>query len=189
MNITNYIAVYQNTFSKEACENLITKFERFSDMHEAKSLETPDGWRMQFTQIQLDKHEVFAEENKNLQSLFLALIANYKKEHKITNEQWPKNFKLEPIRMKRYLPNSKDVFNNHVDVSDYTSSKRFLVAFIYLNDNFNGGETDFPQFQIRVKPQRGNMILFPPMWNWLHKSNPITGNNPKYIIGTYMHYL
>jgi len=64
-----------------------------------------------------------------------------------------------------------------------------MVALIYLNDDFEGGETDFTQFQIKVKPKQGNMALFPAIWNWLHKTHPVKGENPKYFVGTLLHYV
>jgi hypothetical protein len=64
--------------------------------------------------------------------------------------------------MKRYQPNANDSFGEHVDVSDYASAGRFLVFFIYLNDDFEGGETSFKQFNIKVKPKQGSLILFTP---------------------------
>ena len=37
--------------------------------------------------------------------------------------------------MKKYMPNNIDEFKEHVDVSDYASARRFLVFFLYLDDN------------------------------------------------------
>ncbi len=82
--------------------------------------------------------------------------------------------------MKRYMPNLNDIFDEYVEVTN----KRFMLALIYLNDNFESGETDFVQLKIKVKPKQGNMILFPATWNWMHKANPVTGNNHKYFVGT-----
>ena len=185
----NYITLYENTFSTKECNGLIKKFEENVLLHELESNTSSDGWHMQFTQIKLAKHEVFEQENKRLRELFLEAISVYKKEHDIQLHQWPEKFMLEPIRMKRYLPNSGEKFDEHVEVTNLKTAKRFMVAFIYLNDDFIGGETDFPQFKIMVKPQQGNMVLFPAMWNWLHKGYPVQGNSPKYIVGTMMHYV
>lgn len=187
--MNNYITLYKNTFSKEACENLINKFEKYTGFHDIKKIEAKDGWRMQFTQLHLSNHEEFREENKKLKALFLEAIAMYKKEHNIQSHQWPKEFQLEPIRMKRYLPNSNDMFDEHVEVTNLEISKRFMVAFLYLNDDFLGGETDFPQLRVKVKPQQGNMVLFPATWNWLHKGNSVRGKCAKYIVGTLLHYV
>ena len=90
--------------------------------------------------------------------------------------------------MKRYLPNTNERFDEHVEVTNLETARRFLVAFIYLNDDFQGGETDFPQLKILVKPKQGNMVLFPAMWNWLHQGLTVK-KKPKYIIGTMMHYV
>ena len=89
--------------------------------------------------------------------------------------------------MKRYLPNDKDEFQEHVDVGDYASARRFLVFFLYLNDN-EGGETSFSEYGLKVKPKTGSLLMFPPTWTYLHTGHkPI--KLPKYIIGSYLHYL
>jgi len=186
----NFITVFENVLSAELCQNLIEKFEANPQCHKPeRKTSKEDHWQMQFTQVNFVENETFKQEEKQLQPLFLQAINAYKKEHDIQPHQWPEQFKLEPIRMKRYLPNTEDGFGEHVDVSDYASARRFLVFFIYLNDDFDGGETSFKQFNIKVKPKQGSLILFPPMWNWLHQAHAVTGNNPKYIVGSYMHYV
>ena len=45
---------------------------------------------------------------------------------------------LNKLDLKDILPNDKDEFKEHVDVGDYASARRFLVFFLYLNDNFGG---------------------------------------------------
>jgi hypothetical protein len=91
--------------------------------------------------------------------------------------------------MKRYLPNSDEGFDAHVDVSNYATARRFLAMFIYLNDEFEGGETDFVQFKVKVKPKQGSLLMFPPMWNWMHQGHAVTGCESKYIVGSYIHYV
>jgi hypothetical protein len=186
--MNNYITLYENRLSPKDCQNLIDKFENYQDLHELEHITTSDGWHMQFTQIKLANHKEFEKENQQLRSLFLQAIAAYKKQHNIQEYQWPTKFNLEPIRMKRYLPDSDERFDEHVEVTNLETARRFLVAFLYLNDEYEGGETEFPQFQIAVKPKQGNMVLFPAMWNWLHKGNPVK-KKPKYIVGTMMHYV
>lgn len=71
---------------------------------------------------------------------------------------------LEPLRMKRYLPRTQtqraERFDAHVDVTNYDTARRFLVAFIYLNDDYIGGEIDFVQLGYKVKPKQGSILLF-----------------------------
>lgn len=186
----NFITVYDNVLSTETCNRLMEKFEANTQCQKKELITNElDDWRMKFTQINFLESEEFFEEAKQLQAVFLQAIQAYKQEHSIQPKQWPEQFRFEPIRMKRYLPNTDDGFGEHVDVSDYDSARRFLVFFIYLNDDFEGGETSFTQFNIKVKPKQGSLILFPPMWNWLHEAHAVKGNSPKYIVGSYMHYV
>jgi len=186
--MNNYITLYEKTLSPKACKNLIDKFELYTHQHEKEHITANDGWHMQFTQIKLANHQEFKQENAQLRALFLEAIATYKKEHNIQEYQWPTKFNLEPLRMKRYLPDSDERFDEHVEVTNIETSRRFLVLFLYLNDDYEGGETEFPQMQIAVKTKQGNIVLFPAMWNWLHKGNPVK-TKPKYIVGTMMHYV
>ena len=187
--VQNYISMYKNTFSKEKCQNLIDKFEKYTEFHDVKKIDAKDGWQMSFTQLHLSKHKEFEVENRELKSLFLKAISIYRKEHEIQLHQWPKEFQLEPIRMKRYLPNSNDKFDEHVEVTNLETAKRFLVVLLYLNDDFEGGETDFVQFKAMVKPKQGSIALFPATWNWLHRGKAVIGGSPKYIVGTLLHYV
>ena len=105
----------------------------------------------------------------------------------VTDKMFPEQFAFEAFRLKRYMPNDVDEFDDHVDVGNHSSARRFLVFFLYLNDN-EGGHTDFPNYNISVQPVTGNMVMFPPMWTNLHAGRkPI--DKPKYIIGSYLHYV
>ena len=187
--VQSYITLYENTFSKEDSQNLIEKFEKYSQYHDKKLIDAKDGWRMTFTQLHLSRHPEFKNENERLKRLFLEGVSAYKREHDIQPHQWPKEFKFEPIRMKRYLPNHDERFDDHVEVTNLQTAKRFLVVFLYLNDDFEGGETDFTQFGIMAKPKQGTMVLFPAGWNWLHRGRAVFGKNPKYIVGTILNYV
>jgi len=100
---------------------------------------------------------------------------------------WPEKFSLEPLRMKRYLPDGTDQFGDHVDVNSHESARRFLVFFLYLDDN-KKGSTSFPQHDMSSDCDKGSCLIFPPMWPWLHAGEkPI--DKPKYILGSYLHYV
>ena len=78
----------------------------------------------------------------------------------ITDKMFPEQFAYEMYRMKRYEPNGVDEFNDHVDVGNHASAKRFLVFFLYLNEP-EGGETDFPQRGVSVSPKAGRIVDVP----------------------------
>ena len=100
---------------------------------------------------------------------------------------WPLRYSYESMRLKKYSPNDKDEFQNHVDVKDYTTARRFLVFFLYLDDN-EKGQTSFSQYGFKSPCKKGSLLVFPPLWPWLHAGDkPI--NKPKYIVGSYLHYV
>ena len=68
-----------------------------------------------------------------------------------------------------------------------------LVKFI---DNHGVSTTDVGDDDYRsyfngekIKPKAGRMCMFPPMWTHLHSGNVVMGTKPKYIIGSYLHYV
>ena len=121
------------------------------------------------------------------------VLGIYAKQWKIDEKILPEELGYEQFRMKRYLPNDRDEFRFHVDVQSYATARRFLVAFWYLNDVEEGGETAFQAHSsepitLKVQPKQSRMLLFPPLWTHPHMGmKPISG--PKYIVGTYLHYV
>ena len=65
--------------------------------------------------------------------------------------------------------------------------RSFLAALVYLNDVDQGGATEFPGWGQSIQPEAGTVVLFPPLWPWLHAGRPPL-SGPKYILSTYLHY-
>jgi len=86
--------------------------------------------------------------------------------------------------IKRYRPGQGEQFQLHFDAINFVSN-RYLVVMWYLNDVAEGGETSFPHLHLRVKPQCGRLLMFPPYWMYQHQGlPPISGE--KYILSTYL---
>ena len=177
-----YIRRYDNVISPELCDTLIDRFENNPDQYEKQK-----QGEMSFTQIHLLKHKEWAEDTATIAQSLMKQVEKYKEECNIVGNMWPEQFSLAPLRLKRYLPDGTDQFGNHVDVNNHESARRFLVFFLYLDDN-EKGSTSFPQHNIMSECQKGSCLIFPPMWPWLHAGEkPI--NKPKYIVGSYLHYV
>tara|TARA_B100000575_G_C22908925_1_gene527886 strand:- start:58 stop:597 length:540 start_codon:yes stop_codon:yes gene_type:complete len=178
----NYIQYYDDIMKKDLCEELIDKFENSSEHYDVRSNRTMD-----FTQINLVQNKKWNKYVNPLSKIFSSCIERYKSDCNVVGNMWPKKYGFEEFRLKRYLPNGVDEFRNHVDVTRYATARRFLVFFLYLDDN-KMGHTTFPQMDISVQPKAGRMLMFPPMWTHLHAgTKPI--EKPKYIIGSYLHYV
>jgi hypothetical protein len=62
-------------------------------------------------------------------------------------------------------------FINHID--DSPAATRRISTVYYINDNYSGGEINFPRFGIKLKPQANQMILFPSSFIYNHSVNPV----------------
>jgi len=79
-----------------------------------------------------------------------------------------------------------EFYHWHIDGGSHDFSQRQLVAVWYLNDvSGPGGETEFSCQDIRVKPQAGKLLLFPPFWTHEHRGRTLQ-KGVKYIATTWV---
>jgi hypothetical protein len=48
-----------------------------------------------------------------------------------------------------------------------------VSAVAYLNDDYVGGELIFPRFNLKIKPELGDLVVFPSTFIYEHSSEPI----------------
>lgn len=56
-----------------------------------------------------------------------------------------------------------------------------VSAVAYLNDNYVGGELIFPRFNLTIKPEAGDLVVFPSTFIYEHSAEPIVEGD-KYSI-------
>ena len=78
--------------------------------------------------------------------------------------------------------------NWHSEHNSWISSSRCLFFILYLNDDYEGGETEFLYFSKRIKPKKGTLLLAPADWLFAHRGNPPL-NSTKFISTGWLHYL
>ena len=62
-------------------------------------------------------------------------------------------------------------FTNHID--DHKDYIRRMSCVLYLNDNYTGGETTFPTFDISYKPNKNELLCFPSGYIYNHSVVPV----------------
>ena len=183
----NFVRIYENIVSAEKCQKFIDKFE--SDINHHAIQDNSKGTTL--TQINLlnSPDSIWRDDANFLMNIIMNCVEKYKEDCNINSIQWPDKFRFEPPKIKRYMPDTSDEFPDHVDVLDYKTAKRFLVMFIYLSDNERGATKIQMKDDLFISScKKGSIVIFPPMWPWLHAGQkPI--NEPKYIIGSYLHYV
>ncbi len=96
---------------------------------------------------------------------------------------------IEDLQVQRYHPGQE--FKRHFDYfhsGRHLDNNRIATMIIYLNDNFTGGNTEFPRLNLSIKPKAGTGLYFEfgyddPNINLLteHSGNPVT-YGVKYIV-------
>ena len=123
------------------------------------------------------------------------IIKMYKSEIASATQIYCKKYSLEnlfqigikePFNIQHYAPN-EGFFNWHCERSYYQSHQRALVFMTYLNDVEDGGETEFYYQQLKIKPVKGKMVIWPPDFTHLHRG--ITSpTQEKYIATGWMNF-
>lgn len=67
-----------------------------------------------------------------------------------------------------------------------TDSGRAVSAIVYLNDEYEGGEVEFVNFKVKIKPEPGMLLLFPSNYPYTHIAHPVISGT-KYALVTWLH--
>jgi prolyl 4-hydroxylase len=66
----------------------------------------------------------------------------------------------EPLQVLRYRPGQE--YKLHIDaLPPQVGNQRVITALVYLNEDYEGGETDFPELGLSVRGKVGDALIFP----------------------------
>lgn len=108
--------------------------------------------------------------------LLLASTVPYATKFKIEKDLWHEGYNL-----LKYTGGQE--YKVHYDGP--TELGRAISAVVYLNDDYEGGELEFPNFNIKIKPTSGTLILFPSNYAYAHIAHPVT-QGTKYALVTWI---
>lgn len=86
-------------------------------------------------------------------------------------------------------------FDWHADNASNDSSERVVACLLYLSDVREHGHTEFRHQNLKVKPEPGKVVVFPPYWTHMHRgvSPSQRGMSPtlgiKYTMSFFWSYL
>jgi hypothetical protein len=87
----------------------------------------------------------------------------------------------EGYNLLKYSPGEE--YKAHYDGN--TEIGRAISAICYLNDDYEGGEIEFTNFKVKIKPPAGSLILFPSNYAYTHIAHPIK-SGVKYALVTWI---
>lgn len=93
-------------------------------------------------------------------------------------------YEHEDYGMLKYEGSTGDHYDAHYDGGPVT--KRWISAIVYLNDDYEGGEVEFVDFGVKIKPTAGSLLIFPSNYAYRHIAHTVT-RGTKYAIVTWLH--
>ena len=68
----------------------------------------------------------------------------------------------------------------HDENSYFQEARRSLVWMVYLNDDYEGGETEYLYYKKRIQPERGKLLIWPAGITHCHRGGLVLKGN-KYV--------
>jgi len=180
-----FIQVYKKVFSDEFCKIAIEWYEEAEQKGLTKNRQEHEGvpkTEKQDTSVYLP-HLPMHHTDKGLMNEFNRVFwgdcyKQYANKFDILNKFT--EHKSYTLKIQKTKP-GEGYHTWHSEISSRETSIRLLTWTVYLNDEFEAGETEFLYQQYRYKPSKGDVIIFPAAYTHTHRGNPPIGGD-KYII-------
>lgn len=204
MELKDYIKTY-DALSKDECAKIIKYYEQNKDYQIRSTTYKSIGVYEHKVSDSRVSNQLAVQYGSEIDNLISSSISSaFIKYHNDLDIQFKKVYTLEsdtdpclyPLLTHEYVDegyaivkysSDKGYFDWHYDRldGDALRTRRVFSCIVYLNDNFEEGETDF-KF-LKIKPETGKILFFPSHWQYMHKGCvPINGD--KYIVTTWLHF-
>ena len=175
---SDLIRRYRGAFSKDECKEIIDYINFFEDNqileYDKSALELEDHKIVNVT------YDYDLGASSKLATMlfpgFKPCVTEYLESISILRS---KKFLLHDLKLKK-IPAGGGFHNWHYESAALSVAGRQFVLQLYLNDDFDGGETEFLYQQRREEAVAGDIIIFPASYTHTHRGNPPLGGN-KYI--------
>jgi hypothetical protein len=192
--IAGAIAIYEDVFSNDMVNQIVSDFENLAKnpkenvFFERAKINVPVTQEKTYSDIRtnsyilLTQHINDDERVLNLNNVFNELLQQVIPGYIDIFDISEKLYVNESINLLRYQTGQE--FKSHYDGS--TISKRAVSPILYINDDYTGGEIEFTNFNIKIKPKAGTLMVFPANYAYTHIAHPVkTGT--KYALVTWLH--
>ena len=170
---------YRGAFSKDECEKFIEFIDEF-DKHNILVHDTENLHQVNHKTANVS----FSYDFPSYSQLADDIIPKFKPciDEYIEAVNILRNYKFLTYDLKiKKIPIGGGFHQWHFENGGIAYSQRKFVIQLYLNDDFEGGETEFLYQNRRELPKQGDVLLFPAGFTHTHRGNPPIGGD-KYLI-------
>jgi len=174
------IGINQYEIPEDLADNIIRSCkESTSNIWNKSVLSHQDSGQDIRTSSDFNLDSVFPELAKTLKHYVDWAVQGYCNEYQISVTQ------SEGLDLLRYESGQKYDFHYDTDWHYY----RTVSILVYLNPaEYSGGETHFKHFDVKVKPEKPSIVVFPSSYAYLHSALPVISGE-KFIVVSWMNDL
>ena len=176
---SDLIRRYSGAFSKEDCAQILEGLKFFEDNHLLFYNKTKLN-RMDHEDVNVTHNYNFSASSRlagEVLPKFKPCVDEYLEAFGVLGLR---QFLLHDVKLKK-IPAGGGFHAWHFENGSVETSLRQFVVQLYLNDDFDGGETEFLYQQRRENAVTGDVLIFPAGFTHTHRGNPPLGG-VKYIV-------
>ena len=165
VNLQNFIGVYDNYITPEMCNRAIKLFEEENKFNKTVNRQDSDKVSALFKQdkrygLNPQNINFWWEDAKPIIINFELALKHYIKNTGITKaySQEEEGFYFNYINIQKTLP-TEGYHVWHAEKDGMINSYRIMSFILYLNDVYEGGETEFLYQKCRIQPKRNRFVL------------------------------
>ena len=180
--ITDFIIRYKKVFTRQECRDIIEQIEFLAEncMLYSQNVENRPWQDQDATNIFCDDGLTITTGTKVTKQIFPKVdpcIREYLKQFPILGQR---KFSINDCKIKK-IKCGAGFHQWHYENGSVSDARRTFVVQIYLNDDFDGGETEFLYQNKREKASAGDVLIFPCQYTHVHRGNPPI-NGDKYLV-------
>ena len=196
MDLSKFIYHKENAFSDEFCDQLINLFQEKEKEDEVSVGSMAGGLDLNVkntTEVNLynfpelvNHDNFFSVINEHLSDHFLNNLP-FRHYFDANQKVFPGGTTYETCQIQKYKKGEGHYGSWHIEIENLKSAPRVFSMIVYLNDVEEGGETGFLYPEMKIKPTKGGLVIFPSAYPFVHCGfKPIS--NDKYIVATWLIY-
>ena len=186
-NLDDFIGVFDGYFGDSLCDNYVDHFKMLEDRgfvvpREEKHRHEVSDKSVSLLRTSFEGSSVPANYIlKDFGDIFWSQCANvYSKEYSILRKMAYHTIVDAKIQ-KSIEGDGYHVWHCEDEGGRDVHRNRLLVFSLYLNDDYDGGETEFLFQKKRMKPQKDRLLIWPAQFTHTHRGNTVLKGN-KYLL-------
>jgi hypothetical protein len=183
----DFIGTYENVLNSEFCNEIISTFDYYHDMNsvhcEDDQFENSNAGRFDWA---LDLSAMTAMMKSEPQLKLNTILQDCLSEY-VQVFGHMKQVPLYSLAQKvQKTPAGGGYHVWHDEHSGLPHCNRSLVWMVYLNDDYEGGETEFLYYKRRVQPSKGTLLIWPAGMTHAHRGGLVL-KGTKYVATGWFH--